>query len=139
MQTVHAILRLDRLPRTPVTVRFEFTTQPKIYWLVFDGPQAELCFYDPGREAELVVTVNEQVFGGVLLGRLDFGDAVQQGAIRLDGPPELVRAFPTWLGVTRFAKYATRSGPLDGSAARTMGPRSTRSEPARVSGASRTS
>jgi hypothetical protein len=60
---------------------------------------------------DAIVTVNEQAFGGVLVGRLDFGDAVAQGAIRLSGPPDLVRAFPTWLGMTRFATYA-RSGNL---------------------------
>jgi DNA-binding HxlR family transcriptional regulator len=106
MQTVHSLLQLDRLPRTPTTVRFEFTVQPKIYWLILDGDHPELCFNDPGREVELVVTVDEQVFGGVLLGRADFSDAVDHGDIRLDGSPDLVRAFPTWLGVSRFAKYA---------------------------------
>lgn len=34
MQTVHVLLRIDRLPRALVTVRFEFTVQPKIYWLI---------------------------------------------------------------------------------------------------------
>jgi len=106
MQTVHSILQLDRLPTGPVTVRFEFTGQPKIYWLVIDGPQPELCFYDPGREIDLVVRLDEQVFGNVILGRTRFVDAVSGGAIRLDGPNDLVRGFPTWLGVTRFAKYA---------------------------------
>ena len=106
MQTVHEVLRIDRLPRTPTTVRFEFTVEPKIYWLVLEGDKPELCFNDPGREVGLVVTVDEQVFGGVLLGRIAFGDAIEHGNIRLDGAPELVRAFPTWLGVTRFARYA---------------------------------
>jgi DNA-binding HxlR family transcriptional regulator len=106
MQTVHAVLRLDRLPRTPLTVRFEFTANPKIYWLVLGGEQPELCYFDPGREAELVVTADEQALGGVLLGRLPFAEAVAGGAIRLDGPSALVRAFPTWLGLTRYAKYA---------------------------------
>ena len=106
MQTVHAVLRLDRLPHDPLTVRFEFTVHPKIYWLVLDGDQSELCYNDPGRDAELVVTVDETVFGAVLLGRAAFGDAVRRGDIRLDGPPDLVRDFPTWLGMTRFAKYA---------------------------------
>jgi len=113
MQTVHALLRIDRLPRAPTTVRFEFTLQPKIYWLVFDGEQPELCFNDPGREVELVVTVDERVFGGVLLGRADFSEAVRHGDIRLDGPPALVRAFPTWLGVSRFAKYAPAAARAD--------------------------
>ena len=43
----------------------------------------------------------------MLLGRSTFGDAVDHGDIRLEGTPALVRAFPTWLGVSRFAKYAT--------------------------------
>ena len=108
MQTVHSLLRLDRLPHSPTTVRFEFTIEPKIYWLVIEGEQPELCYNDPGRDAELVVTVDEQVFGGVLLGRSTFADAVDHGDIRLEGTPALVRAFPTWLGVSRFAKYAAK-------------------------------
>jgi DNA-binding HxlR family transcriptional regulator len=119
MQTVHSLLRLDRLPQSPTTVRFEFTVQPKIYWLVLDRDHPELCFNDPGREVELVVTVDEQVFGGVLLGRADFSEAVDHGDIRLDGPPDLVRAFPTWLGVSRFAKYAPHPVRLADAAAAT--------------------
>jgi DNA-binding HxlR family transcriptional regulator len=106
MQTVHAILRPERLPHHAVTVRFEFTVRPKIYWLVIDGPQPELCYYDPGRETDLLVRLDERVFGNVVLGRMPFAEAVERGAIHLEGPPDLVRAFPTWLGATRFAKYA---------------------------------
>jgi hypothetical protein len=55
----------------------------------------------------------------VLLGRLPFADAVGRGDIRFEGPPALVRAFPTWLGLTRFAKYALpASGDLPLSADR---------------------
>lgn len=106
MQTVHELLLPERLPTWPVTVRFEFTREPRIYWLVVDGEHPELCFNDPGRDVDLVVTADEQVFGAVLLGRAAFVDAVSQGDIRLDGPRDLVRGFPTWLGVSRFAKYA---------------------------------
>jgi DNA-binding HxlR family transcriptional regulator len=117
MQTVHAILLRDRLPPGPVTVRFEFTGQAKIYWLVIDGPEPELCYNDPGRDSDLVVRLDEQAFGNVVLGRARFADAVELGSIRLDGPPDLVRAFPTWLGVTRFARYALPQ-PLGGVATR---------------------
>ncbi|HEY8869325.1 MAG TPA: helix-turn-helix domain-containing protein [Candidatus Limnocylindrales bacterium] len=110
MQTVHSLLVPDRLPAGPVTVRFEFTGEPKIYWLVIDGPQPELCYNDPGRETDLVVRVDEQIFGGVVIGRIRFADAVGRGAIRLDGRPDLVRSFPTWMGVSRFAPYALPEG-----------------------------
>lgn len=105
MMTVHSLLKPDRLPKTPTTVRFEFTSEPKIYWLVFDGQEPELCYYDPGRESDLVVIVDEQVFGGVLLGRLSFGEAIERGAIRFDGSPQLARDFPNWLWPSRFARH----------------------------------
>jgi len=106
MQTVHALLQPDRLPHFPTTVRFEFTLEPKIYWLVIDGDHPELCYNDPGRVVDLVVTVDEQVFGSVLLGRVALTEAIERGAVQFEGPPELARAFPTWLGMTRFAKYS---------------------------------
>jgi len=111
MQTVYDLLRTDRLPRTPTTVRFEFTIHPKIYWLVIEGEHPELCFNDPGREIDLVVTVDEQVFAQVILGRARYEDAVRSGRIRLHGRPGLVRAFPGWLYPSRYAKYAPRDAP----------------------------
>ncbi len=105
MLTVQSLLDRDRLPGRPITVRFEFTGHPKIYWLVLDGGDPELCYNDPGRVVDLVVTVDETAFGQVLLGRARFGDALAQGEIRLEGPPDLVRGFPRWLGPSRFAKY----------------------------------
>ncbi len=105
MQTVHSLLKPDRMPVGPLTVRFEFMLEPKIYWLVVDGDHPELCYNDPGRDIDLVVRLDEQIFGGVIMGRVGYMDAVSSGAILLDGPPELVRGFPTWLGMSRFAAY----------------------------------
>jgi DNA-binding HxlR family transcriptional regulator len=106
MQTVHSLLLPEKLPPGPVTVRFEFTGEAKIYWLVIEGPHPELCYNDPGRDIDLVVRVDEQAFGGVILGRRRFADAVADGSIRLDGAPDLVRTFPGWIGMTRYAPYA---------------------------------
>ena len=41
------------------------------------------------------------------LGRSAFADAVANDEIRLDGPPDLLRGFPRWLGRSRFAKDVT--------------------------------
>jgi DNA-binding HxlR family transcriptional regulator len=106
MTTVYDLLRLEKLPQEPTTVRFEFTVDPKIYWLVMGGERPELCYYDPGREVDLVVTVDEKEFSKVILGRARYEDAVRSGQIKLSGPPHLVRAFPGWLWESRFAKYA---------------------------------
>ncbi|MEO8625746.1 MAG: helix-turn-helix domain-containing protein [Candidatus Limnocylindrales bacterium] len=109
MTTVYDLLRPEKLPKTQTTVRFEFTLNPKQYWLLMggeSGPNPELCYFDPGRESDLVVRVDEQAFGNVLLGRARYEDAVDRGEIKLDGSPALVKAFPTWLYNTRYAKYA---------------------------------
>lgn len=110
MQTVQAVLRLDRVPPDQTTVRFEFLGQPKVYWLVLDRSSPELCFNDPGRDPDLIVRLDEQAFGAVLLGRAEFGSTLARGAIQLEGPAHLVKAFPTWLGMTRFARYANPAG-----------------------------
>ncbi len=107
MTTVHSLLQVDRLPAERSIVRFEFTGAPQVYWLVLAGEASELCFNDPGPEPDLVVTVDEQTFGGVLLGRVRYADAVARGGVRFDGRPDLAKAFPGWLGVTRYAKYAS--------------------------------
>ncbi len=109
MLTTQALLVPERLPSRPVTVRFEFTEHLKIYWLVLDGPEPELCYHDPGRAVDLVVTVDEQAFGAVLMGRARMADALLGGQIRLDGTPDLVKGFPKWLGPSHFARYATAS------------------------------
>ena len=106
MMTVHAILRPDRLPAGPVAVRFEFLADSKIYWLVIDGSAPELCYFDPGREVDLVVRADEQALGRVVLGRARIGDAIAGGHVALDGRPDLVRSFPSWLGPTRYARFA---------------------------------
>ena len=43
MTMVYDLLRPERLPHDTTTVRFEFTVQPKIYWLVMGGEQPELA------------------------------------------------------------------------------------------------
>jgi hypothetical protein len=37
-----------------------------------------------------------------------FAEAIDRGTIHHEGSPDLVRAFPTWLGLPRFAKYQRR-------------------------------
>jgi hypothetical protein len=103
---VYDLLRPEKLPKSQTTVRFEFTVDPKMYWLLMGSDHPELCYFDPGRDSDLVVRVDEQAFGNVILGRARYEDAVAAGKIKLDGPPNLVKAFPTWLYPTRFAKYA---------------------------------
>jgi len=40
----------------------------------------------------------------VWTGALTFAQAVREGGLRVEGPRDLVRAFPTWLLLSHFAQ-----------------------------------
>jgi DNA-binding HxlR family transcriptional regulator len=97
-------LRVSRLPRRRVVVRFDLTDRPKErYWLVMDHRDTELCIKDPGFEPDLVVTTTARAVTEVHMGR-SIDEARRAGDWRMEGPADLVRAFPTWGGVSRFAR-----------------------------------
>ncbi len=109
MYAVHTNLRADEFPPRRVTVRFDLGADTRPYWLVLDRPQAELCFHDPGHSIDLVVTTDVETITRVFLGRLALGVAMADGRLTLDGAAPLRSAFPRWLGLSRFAPYASQT------------------------------
>lgn len=102
-------LRLDRMPTGRIVVQFDFTgPRATRRWLVVADRDVDLCITDPGFEPDVVVTADAEAFARVYLGRLTLPDAIDARLIALDGRPDLVRAFPSWLGVTHFARYRDR-------------------------------
>lgn len=109
MQAVHMQLRRDALPLSPIVVRFDFTDPgQRTYWMLLRRPEAELCFHDPGREVDMHVSSDLDALTRVFMGRLPLMTALDDGRMQLDGPPDLVAGFSTWLGLSRFAPYAMR-------------------------------
>ncbi len=109
MWDVRRRLRTDRLPSRRVVVRFEFRSVPRgqatrrVWWLVVDRGEADVCVTDPGYEEDLRVDAELGAFTLVWTGRLGFGQALRTGQIRLEGPRDLVRGFPGWLALSLFA------------------------------------
>ena len=50
-----------------------------------------------------MVTADAAALIRVWTGAITFAQAVRQGGLQLDGPRDLVRAFPTWLLLSHFA------------------------------------
>ncbi len=48
-------------------------------------------------------------FYDVWLGRITLAEAMDQGLAQIDGPPALIRGFPRWLQLSRFADVVRRS------------------------------
>jgi len=93
-----------RLPDRRVVVRFELKDRKKQrFWLLMEKPRVELCMKDPGFEVDLVVTTDSVTLTRVHAGRIALREAQRIGAWAMEGPRDLVRAFPTWGGLSYYA------------------------------------
>jgi DNA-binding HxlR family transcriptional regulator len=105
----------ERLPEQRVVVRFDFVgARKESWWLLLKRsqgrPDLEICNHDPGYEVDLLVSADTLTLHRVWIGRQDIWEALERGLIRLEGPPELERAFPTWLSRSPFAAVPPAPG-----------------------------
>jgi DNA-binding HxlR family transcriptional regulator len=101
-------LAVDRLPDRRIVVRFEFRgvpagRGPATSWLVASRQEVDVCLKDPGYGIDLVVAADLAAFTRVWLGDVSFDETLRSRQIRVEGPRELVRAFPGWLLLSHFA------------------------------------
>ena len=104
-------LAVDRLPDRRIVVRFDFRGVPSgrgpaTAWLVVTRKDVDVCLKDPGYGVDLVVAAELGAFTRVWLGDVPFDQAVRARRITLEGPRELVRAFPGWLLLSHYAGVA---------------------------------
>lgn len=98
-------VNLARLPHRKIVIRFELTDRPnEKFWLVLSRREAEICIKFPGFEEDLVVRTDCETLTLVHMGRLSLGEATRLGHWQMDGLPSLVRAFPSWGGLSYFSK-----------------------------------
>jgi len=99
-------LRRDRLPDGRVVIRFDFTGRARHerYWLLIEHADTEICKEYPGLDEDLYITADAEAFVKWHAGQVSWASAVRDGRIQLDGPSQLVRAFPTWNARSMFAR-----------------------------------
>lgn len=64
--------------------------------MVLDRGEASVCLQHPGFDPDVVVTTTTPAIAEVFQGFDTWHGAVARGAIRIDGPPALVKGFPRW-------------------------------------------
>jgi DNA-binding HxlR family transcriptional regulator len=98
-------LNLAKLPKHRVVMRFDLRDRPKSpFWLVLEPPEVELCVKHPGFDEDLVVKTSTEALTRVHMGHLSMEDAARGGDWAVEGPRDLARSFPTWGGISPFAK-----------------------------------
>jgi DNA-binding HxlR family transcriptional regulator len=106
MLWIYEDLKRDRLPNKRVVCRFAFAEPARSYWLVLDGEQTEVCFTHPGHDDDVIVKADPVALSSVYFGKKPLRAALAERSITIEGPPGLVRAFPSWLGLNVFAPFA---------------------------------
>jgi DNA-binding HxlR family transcriptional regulator len=112
MWDIHRRVNLESLPPERVVARFDFhgvpatMRGPRTWWLVLERREVDLCLKDPGFPVNVVVSADLRALTRVWMGDVRLAETVRAGLIRLEGPPSLVRAFPTWLALSSFAGVA---------------------------------
>jgi DNA-binding HxlR family transcriptional regulator len=99
----------DALPPRRTVVQLTVRAIPaehrgfSVFWLVMTSADVDLCVKDPGFEVDLYVDARIDAMVRVWLGDTTWRAAVRDGAVKITGPRELVKAFPSWLLRSHFA------------------------------------
>jgi hypothetical protein len=100
---------------SPRTARFRFELlgrSRRYYWLILRAGEASLCPEHPGFEENLFVTAHPVDLYRLVVGQRSLSQALEEGTVRIDGPPVLVRSLPRWL--IRASGPAIVAGPSRG-------------------------
>lgn len=109
MWNIRRRIALDRLPPRRVVVRLAFSGAapayrgPRVFWLLLERSNAELCVSDPGFEVDLYVEADLAAMARVWLGDVAMESVLRSNEVRLRGPRELATQFPSWLMLSKFA------------------------------------
>jgi hypothetical protein len=109
MWSLRRRVAVERLPPRRLVLRFRFTgvapgyRGPRLFWLILEPAQADLCVADPGFEVDLWVDADLAALARVWLGDAPFETVLRAKQVELTGRRELVKAFPTWWLLSPYA------------------------------------
>jgi DNA-binding HxlR family transcriptional regulator len=88
---------LGELPPRRVVIRFELKGRSRRYfWLVMRTGEASLCAEHPGFTEDLIISSTPADLYQLMVGKKSFAQATEEGTVRIEGPPQLIRSLPRW-------------------------------------------
>jgi len=93
------------LPEEPLVIRFEIDGYRQPHFLLLKGAEVSLCTQNPGFPEPIRVRGRLSALAAWWRGDAGFQEAQRMG-LNLEGPKELVRAFPGWFERYLFAPIA---------------------------------
>ena len=97
--------------RTVVGVRFDdVPAWVSAWWLVTSEGEVDVCDFDPGFEKVATVRTSLRTLTAVWRGDRSWTQAIRSGALVVEGPAEVRRALPRWVGQGDFAEVPRMAG-----------------------------
>lgn len=111
-------VNLAGLPDRRVVIAFELRGSRgprRHYWLICERDDVSVCPEHPGFAEDVRLVTSPTTLYLLLAGRIGVAEAMDDGLIRIEGPPSLARAAPAWLGMGRVPEGPLPTGSLVGA------------------------
>lgn len=110
---MHRRVDWERVPQRRVTIQFIIPdSRHRMFWLVLDRGESSVCLHDPGFGVDLEVTADTMTLHRLWMKQLDYGHAIRQGRLQLEGTRQMVKGFATWFTGGHFSDVAPAPAPL---------------------------
>jgi DNA-binding HxlR family transcriptional regulator len=97
---------VDDWPRARTVLAFRLSgvaAKTSSWWLMVADGQADICDFDPGYDVAAVVSTDLLTLTLVWRGDVSWKRTLLDGSLKIDGPSNVRRAVPTWLGQSSSA------------------------------------
>ena len=101
------------LPAGRTVMQFEFPDAPRavrLWWIVIDHGEADLCYSDPGYEVDLYFSTDLMTMAKIWLGRLEIKKALRDDKLELIGDEQLAGSISSWLKLSLLAEVGKSMG-----------------------------
>lgn len=88
---------LNELPARRVVIRFDLRVRGRrVFWLVLRLGEASLCPDHPGFPEDMYISSTPAELYRLIVGKQSLKQAMEEGNVRVEGPPRLVGSLPRW-------------------------------------------
>lgn len=95
--------------RTVIGIEFlDAAPGERLFWLVHEEGQAEVCLKPPGFEEDIVIRTTVRRLAEIWRGLRTFEEEVRNGTVRIEGRAEDRRAAPGWFLLSAYASVERR-------------------------------
>jgi DNA-binding HxlR family transcriptional regulator len=116
MWDIHRFLKTEHLPARRTVLNFEFTDlrAMRLWWLVVQAGEVDVCLDDPGYDVDIWVVCTLHALTQVFMGDLSIANAQATGKLSLGGGGELIRSMPLWFGLMPFSNVISGAAIVSG-------------------------